>query len=491
MTIYGGGYLGFFGALARDAVILRLGIEDANIIGAEIYVGGLVGYNNNGTISNSYITGKVNSTGRYAGGLVGYNSGTISNNYTTVSVNGDHDVGGLVGSNNEGSVLNSYSTGSTTGISNVGGLVGSDLGTVSDSFWDIETSGTTVSDGGVGLSTSEIMNPYWLGLNGLGNNPNWVIDAGQDYPRLAWEGTAGQTVITPDVDWLIGNGTPTDPYCIDTSAQLIMLSKASILWDRHFLLREDVDLDPNLPNHFIFGQAVIPRFAGFFDGNRHIIYNLWIRGSNHLGLFGRLDAMAEIRNLGLESVNVVGTGRNIGGLTGENHGSISNSYSMGSVSRAGSAGSRDWLRSSGIGGLAGKNRGSISNSYSTGSVSASEWSAGPIGFVGGLLGRNSGTVSNSYATAMVNGGYYTGGLVGYNHLGTVLSSFWDIDTSGQNTSDGGTGKTTTEMQMTSTFLEAGWDFVDETANGTEDIWWILKGQDYPRLWWEIGDEASP
>jgi hypothetical protein len=26
--------------------------------------------------------------------------------------------------------------------------------------------------------------------------------------------------------------------------------------------------------------------------------------------------------------------------------------------------------------------------------------------------------------------------------------------------------------------------VGETANGTEDIWWILEGKDYPRLWWE-------
>jgi hypothetical protein len=34
-------------------------------------------------------------------------------------------------------------------------------------------------------------------------------------------------------------------------------------------------------------------------------------------------------------------------------------------------------------------------------------------------------------------------------------------------------------------LEDGWDFVDETENGTEDIWWILEGQDYPRLWWEV------
>jgi hypothetical protein len=30
----------------------------------------------------------------------------------------------------------------------------------------------------------------------------------------------------------------------------------------------------------------------------------------------------------------------------------------------------------------------------------------------------------------------------------------------------------------------GWDFVGETVNGTEDIWWILEGKDYPRLWWE-------
>jgi len=44
---------------------------------------------------------------------------------------------------------------------------------------------------------------------------------------------------------------------------------------------------------------------------------------------------------------------------------------------------------------------------------------------------------------------------------------------------------TAEMQTASTFLQAGWDFVDETANGTDDIWWILEGRDYPRLWWEL------
>jgi len=35
------------------------------------------------------------------------------------------------------------------------------------------------------------------------------------------------------------------------------------------------------------------------------------------------------------------------------------------------------------------------------------------------------------------------------------------------------GKTTAEMQMESTFTDAGWDFIGESVNGTEDIWWIL------------------
>jgi len=24
----------------------------------------------------------------------------------------------------------------------------------------------------------------------------------------------------------------------------------------------------------------------------------------------------------------------------------------------------------------------------------------------------------------------------------------------------------------------------------EDIWWILEGQDYPRLWWELIEDES-
>ncbi|GEM_PF-1763716 len=161
-----------------------------------------------------------------------------------------------------------------------------------------------------------------------------------------------------------------------------------------------------------------------------------------------------------------------GGLAGNNMGTIQSSYSTGHVS-----GFYD------IGGLLGRSRGSLINCYSTGSVSG-EWSVGGlVGFFGGPI-----TITNCYSAGNVTGITDIGGLVGTGHsLDNVLGSFWDIETSGQTTSFRGTGKTTAEMQTAGTFLDAGWDFFDETENGTDDIWWITEGQDYPRLWWELSD----
>ena len=96
----------------------------------------------------------------------------------------------------------------------------------------------------------------------------------------------------------------------------------------------------------------------------------------------------------------------------------------------------------------------------------------------------------------VTGRSDVGGLVGqkkyydeyWGNEGVVNDSFWDAQTSGQAASAGGTGKTTAEMQTASTFLDAAWDFAGETVNGTEDIWWILEGKDYPRLWWEAAGQ---
>lgn len=119
----------------------------------------------------------------------------------------------------------------------------------------------------------------------------------------------------------------------------------------------------------------------------------------------------------------------------------------------------------------------ISSSYSTGSVSGDDR-------VGGLVGENYyGSISSSYSMGSVSGtGDYVGGLVGENS-GSITSSFWDTETSGHIKSDGGTGLSTIEMQYINTYIDAGWDFVEETDNGTEDIWYMPENS-YPLLWWQ-------
>jgi hypothetical protein len=137
----------------------------------------------------------------------------------------------------------------------------------------------------------------------------------------------------------------------------------------------------------------------------------------------------------------------------------------------------------------------VTQCYSTGEVTGD-------GQVGGLVGANyrcddgfcfSGGVIKSYSTGLVEGDEYVGGLVGSGFPEEVIDSFWDTETSAQQASEGGTGKTTAEMQTAGTFLDAGWDLADETANGTEDIWCICEGTNYPRLVWQIpvGDFVCP
>jgi hypothetical protein len=160
----------------------------------------------------------------------------------------------------------------------------------------------------------------------------------------------------------------------------------------------------------------------------------------------------------------------VGGLVGENLGTISDCFSTALVIGEGL-----------VGGLVGHNgagaNGRIMRCYSSGGVSG-DWA------IGGLVGMSSTRISNCYSVGSVTGTTGVGGLIGSGKSTVVTYSFWDTETSGQSTSDGGTGKTTAEMQTASTFLEAGWDFVDEVENGTNDIWWILEGREYPRLWWD-------
>jgi hypothetical protein len=503
-------------------------------------VGGLVGYNS-GSITNCHSSGAVSGTGMWAsvGGLVGANWGSIANchssgtvidpGYFSPETSYGSNVGGLAGSN-LGSITNCYSSGTASGgicrgglvgynfgsITNchtsstvidtghyygdtfyggyAGGLVGGNSGRITSSFWDIQTSGQqSSSGGGTGLTTAEMQTAStflaagWDFVGETANGPNdvWKIVEGLTYPLLSWQKYSG------------GTGEPNDPYQIATATDLIALGEDPNDYDKHFILIADIDLDPNLPGRRVFDRAVIapdvwaddlgwyqgPAFTGFFDGNRHVIRNLHIQaGDDYIGLFGQAGPEARISNLSLEAVDVNGYSI-VGGLVGENCGRITTCCSSGTVSGHGYGYS--------VGGLVGVNdrNGSITNCFSSGAVNGSAGYSFIDG-LGGLVGGNSGSITNCYSSGSVEGQYHVGGLVG-NNYGSIVSSFWDVDASGTKVSDGGVGLTTAEMQTVDPFLKAGWDFVGETGNGTEDVWTICAGRGYPRLAWEQVDCADP
>jgi hypothetical protein len=201
------------------------------------------------------------------------------------------------------------------------------------------------------------------------------------------------------------------------------------------------------------------------------------------------------------TITVIGDFDFVGGLLGVNDGTVTNSYSTGNVTGYGSA----------IGGLVGGNGysgpGTVSNSYSTGNVTGQDDVGGLVGAnfpgsivsdsyatgnvdgdteVGGLVGGNAGTLSNSYSTGSVAGNLSVGGLVGQNYEGAVTNSFWDIETSGQTTSDGGTAKNSTEMKTIATFSGAGWNIIAVALNETNPayIWNIVNTVTYPFLSWQ-------
>jgi hypothetical protein len=127
----------------------------------------------------------------------------------------------------------------------------------------------------------------------------------------------------------------------------------------------------------------------------------------------------------------------IGGLVGENDGTVSLSHSSGEIqAQANGGGLVGFNNYSGLieysyetgggaeGGLSCCNRGTIIASYAMGAVNAQD--------AGGLVTTNEGTISQSYSTGAVIGSYYVGGFIGYDDSknGSLQSDYWDTDTSG-------------------------------------------------------------
>ena len=132
----------------------------------------------------------------------------------------------------------------------------------------------------------------------------------------------------------------------------------------------------------------IPTFGGTFDGGGHTISGLAIDDSiSPAGLFGVVQKSGVVKNLHIEgTVAPSGDSQNLGGIAGENHGTIESCTFNGSVS-----GKRN------IGGIAGQNA-------ATGVIRSCEAAGAVFGqdMTGGLVGCNLGAVVSSKNRAYVN-----------------------------------------------------------------------------------------
>ena len=205
--------VGLFGR-ANSARIETLGVINANVRGGD-NTGILLGYMNRGNLVACYTTGKVRG-GAQTGGLVGYsgfNGGAINTSYSTAYVIGSNYVGGLVGFGTNGSITNSYSTGRVDPATNSGGFLGASGAshTQSNNYWDTSASGRSGgigwvanvgalqgSSGGVtGKTTRElqtvttytgIYSAWNNNLDGVtGNDDPWAFGNGMQYPMLDYK----------------------------------------------------------------------------------------------------------------------------------------------------------------------------------------------------------------------------------------------------------------------------------------------------------------
>ena len=471
---------GLFGY--TDGVIRNVGLVDADVTGAET-VGGLAGLNAGGTIMASYVTGRVTGQVR-VGGLIGVNragnagDGQVVASYSTATVSGVESVGGLAAWN-DGTISASYSRGRVVGDSAVGGLLGelSEFdGRVTDSYWDVQSSGLNVgigqgdSSGAEGKTTAELQSPTWYtgifsGWKSDWDNADdefgttgvdyfWHFGSASQYPSLKVDDALAacqERRMPPAVFASEDTGGPGAVGRRDTDGDgLIEVSNLEQL----DAIRHDLDGDGR-PDDGADSESYAAAFPGYsaegcpgcrgYELGRSLDFNdpgsYSSRAINPDWTTGLGWTAIGPRNI--HASRDATEGGRFEGVFDGNGNTISNLYIYYSINgqRAHSGlfavnGESGVIRNLGLidvevtivysawssGGLTGANFGTISDSYATGRL----WSR--HGYFGGLVGRNNGYIVDSFSEASVHRG---GGLAGIND-GTISNSHAAGLVSGEN-----------------------------------------------------------
>ncbi len=375
------------------------------------------------------------------------------------SITAVRDVGGLVGGlYGEGAIIENCTVSGTISGEKapIGGLIGyAEYSTITDCHADVKILGEMIYEGGGLYEAGGLIGETYC-CNVTSCSAQGDITYADEYVGGLIGYCYGSTITDCHAH---GDVTidPTAHYRDGPSGGLIGYAEYSTITDCH--AHGDVTIDPAAqyqdgPNGGLVGYLHTSS-AFNCSATGDVIGDEWATGG--LVGFGYRATVARCYASG----NVSGY-EHVGGLIGYYEPradySLEDCYATGNVVFSGS--STNYGSAGGLVGLWDQYDlvldGHIKNVYSAGSVSAPNL---PAEAVGGLIGQI------DYGTGVV-----------------ATAAYWDVETSGQATSAGGAvGKTTAEMKTIATFAD--WN-IATPAEYTDEVWYIVPGEDYPRLAWE-------
>ncbi len=207
-----------------------------------------------------------------------------------------------------------------------------------------------------------------------------------------------------------GEGTEASPYLIGNAGQLAWF-RDQTRNGRHDIcakLTADIDMAP-VCGETVVSWMAIDNFAGIFDGDGHVLNNLYINDQYwYTGLFNWNTGL--IKNLGIESGSIKTSNFTVGAICAFNYaedgrvGRIINCFNKVPVSST-----YNVNMNPDVGGICGENRGGIiERCYNTGDVSGRNFVAGICASSG------NGIITDCYNTGTVSAEWnHAGGIVGY------------------------------------------------------------------------------
>ena len=455
-------YVGLFGYVSGGTV-QKVGVVDSYFKGDD-YVGGVVGNNNGGTVTDCYNTGTISGS-YYVGGVAGHNINTVTDCYNTGTISGNNDVGGVAGVNsgtiencynegtvrsskyfaggvvgtNKGTITDCYNTGTISGSSSFGDVVGSNLKTIENCYYLAGSETDYVADGTTAKNAEQFTSgevAYLLGeawgqiLEGENRQSSPVPGGKRVYETsncqgdIGYSNTEGQVVhsyengyctLCDSIETPEGSGNAESPYLIDNAGKLYWFASQvnggnisihgklteNIVVNQNVLMADGTLNEGTFREWIPIGNSFYKSYKGIFNGNGKTVSGLYFNNSSS-------DYVGLFGSIQLGTVQKVG---------------VVDSYFSGNER---------------VGGVVGSTNGFVENCYYTGTISGNYEVGGVVGYL------TYGTVTKCYNIGNVSGSNYVGCVVGDSSKSTVTNCYYLADSETDDV-DGTTAKTAAQF----------------------------------------------